>query len=189
MQAWKVKKEQRIFNSPGLGAMGFGIPAAIGACIASGKKPVICIEGDGSFMMNIQELEVIKRLNLPIKIFVINNNGYGSIKSTQEKYFKGDLVGCTPESGLTLPDISLIAGGFEIIYDYMNTEYSLIDELKDIFQTWDNDSVICELEVYNHQTLPRTSAYQDENGKFQSAPMHDLYPFLDREEFNKKIIN
>jgi len=189
LQTWKVKKGQRIFNSPGLGSMGFGIPAAIGACIASGKKPVICIEGDGSFMMNVQELEIIKRLYLPIKIFVINNNGYGSIKSTQEKHFNGDLVGCTPESGLTLPNIKLISKGFDIQYDCIDSSIYLKNELEEFFEVWEDDPVICELEVYNHQTLPRTSAYQDENGKFKSAPMHDLYPFLEREEFNNNLIN
>lgn len=187
MQAWKVKTGQRIFNSPGLGAMGFGIPAAIGACIASGKKPVICIEGDGSFMMNMQELEIINRLNLPIKIFVINNGGYNSIKNTQEKYFGGDLVGCTPESGLTLPDISSIAGGFDIDYEYIDHRESLEYELGAIFKDWNKYPVICEVESYNHQTLPRTSTYQDENGKFISAPMHDLYPFLDKKELNDNI--
>ena len=91
MQAIRVKAGLRIFNSQGLGSMGFGIPAAIGGCLASGKKRTVCIEGDGGFIMNIQELETVKRLNLPIKFFVLNNGGYVSIQTTQKNYFDGHL--------------------------------------------------------------------------------------------------
>ena len=108
MQVFKVKKGQRIFNSPGLGSMGFGIPASIGACLASGGKRTITIVGDGGLQHNIQELETIVRLKLPIKIFVLNNNGYASIRSMQKRHFSGHFVACVPSSGLTFPDLSKI---------------------------------------------------------------------------------
>ncbi len=114
MQAIRVKAGLRIFNSQGLGSMGFGIPAAIGGCLASGKKRTVCIEGDGGFIMNIQELETVKRLNLPIKFFVLNNDGYVSIQTTQKNYFARAFVGSSTASGLTLPDIKWVAKSFGI---------------------------------------------------------------------------
>jgi acetolactate synthase-1/2/3 large subunit len=96
-----------------MGGMGTGLPATIGAALATGKR-VICVVGDGGFMLNMQELEVVKRLNLPIKYFVLNNGGYAAIKATQDSYFDGNHVGCTRESGLTLPDIRKVAEAFGI---------------------------------------------------------------------------
>jgi acetolactate synthase-1/2/3 large subunit len=112
MQAFRSKSGLRIFNSQGLGSMGFGVPAAIGGCIASGRRRTISIEGDGGFIMNIQELETVKRLNLPIKFFVLNNGGYVSIQTTQRNYFNGHYVGSSAASGVTLPDIQSVAKSF-----------------------------------------------------------------------------
>src|SRR5208337_4867887 len=106
---FRVRAGQRIFNTEGLGPMGFGIPAAIGGCLAGARRRTVSIDGDGGFVMNIQELEVVRRLNLPIKFFVLNNNGYGSIRQTQNAYFKGRLVASDPSSGLTLPDFVRVA--------------------------------------------------------------------------------
>jgi acetolactate synthase-1/2/3 large subunit len=94
--------------------MGFGIPAAIGGCVASGNKRTICIDGDGGFVMNVQELEVVHRLNLPIKFFVLNNGGYVSIQNTQKTFFNGNFVASSVSSGLTLPCVSSIAKAFGI---------------------------------------------------------------------------
>ena len=105
MQAIRVRRGVRILNSQGLGSMGFGIPAAIGACLASGGRRTVCIEGDGGFQMNSQELETVMRLKLPIKCFVLNNGGYGSIRATQKSYFNSRLVGSDESSGLTLPAV------------------------------------------------------------------------------------
>ena len=109
MQAFKVKKGQRIFNTEGLGAMGFGPPAALGGCLAGGGRRTICIDGDGGFHMNSQELETIRRLRLPIKFFVLNNNGYASMRTTQRNHFGGRFTASDPASGLTLPDTRKIA--------------------------------------------------------------------------------
>ena len=125
MQSFRIKKEQRMFNTEGLGPMGFGIAAAIGGCIASGGKETICIDGDGGFVMNIQELETVRRLNLPIKFFVLNNNGYVSIRITQNTHFSGNLVASGDTSGLTLPSLQKNAYTYNIPY-YKITDNSLL---------------------------------------------------------------
>jgi acetolactate synthase-1/2/3 large subunit len=112
-QAWKVKFGQRFTFAGALGAMG-SEPIAIGACIATGKR-TICLTGDGGFQMNVQELEVVKREKLPIKFFVINNGGYGSIVNTQNKYFEGRYVGCK-QPDLTLPSLKKIADVYDLKY-------------------------------------------------------------------------
>ena len=114
MQAFNVKEGQRILNVPGIGAMGSGIPGAIGACLASGRKRTICVDGDGGFFVNIQDLETIRRLNLPIRFFVLNNNGYGSIRAMQKSHFQGRLVAADSASNFTLPDIIRIAEAYGI---------------------------------------------------------------------------
>ena len=114
-QAGIVKKNQRIFWNSGCAAMGYDLPAAIGAYYASGKE-VYCITGEGSIQMNIQELQTIRHYNLPIKIIVLNNGGYRSIQMTQENYFEGDFIGCSPESGVSFPDLSEVTTAYNISY-------------------------------------------------------------------------
>ena len=122
MQAFRVRGNMRVFNAQGLGSMGFGVPASLGGCLASGRKRTVCLEGDGGFQMNLQELETIRRLNLPIKFFVLNNGGYGSIRATQQHYFAGRLVASSPESGLTLPDTQKIAQAYGIPFARMENQ-------------------------------------------------------------------
>lgn len=112
MQTFRVKKGQRVFCTKGLASMGFGVPATIGACLAGGRRRTVCVNGDGGFQMNIQELETIHRLNLPIKIFVLNNQGYAQIHATQKNIFQGHYVACDADSHLTLSPISAVAGAY-----------------------------------------------------------------------------
>ena len=114
MKVLRLKRGQRAFLNKSMAAMGYDIPASIGSCIGDGKKRTICVTGDGSVAMNMQELEVIRRLNLPIKLFVTDNQGYSMIWHSQSGNFSGHLTGCTEESGLTLPDMSKIADAFGI---------------------------------------------------------------------------
>jgi acetolactate synthase I/II/III large subunit len=187
MQSFKVKKGMRIFNSEGLGPMGFGIPAAIGACIASGMKRTICIDGDGGFVMNIQDLETVKRLNLPIKFFVLNNQGYASIRASQNNYFNGRYVGSNKDSGLTLPDICKVAESFCIQNISLKTNSELDEKIDFILNS--NQPVICEVNVNPDQmTSPRIQNVQKSDGTIISKPMEDLWPFLDRTEFAKNMI-
>jgi acetolactate synthase-1/2/3 large subunit len=187
MQAIRVKAGLRIFNSQGLGSMGFGIPAAIGGCLASGKKRTVCIEGDGGFIMNIQELETAKRLNLPIKFFVLNNGGYVSIQTTQRNYFDSHYVGSSAASGLTLPDIKTVAKSFGLATARLKSHYRIREKIRDILQM--KGPVVCEVMVSPDQiTAPRVSSKQRQDGSMVSMPMEDLWPFLDRNEFEANML-
>jgi acetolactate synthase-1/2/3 large subunit len=187
MQSFKTKTGTRVYNSEGLGSMGFGIPAAVGGCIASDKKETICIDGDGGFFMNIQELELVYRYQLPIKFFILNNNGYGSIKTTQNTHFKGNLVASDPSSGLTLPSIELNAAAYKIPYVKIQTQQNLKTDLNTILNT--HGPIICELIVDpDHKTQPKASVYKKEDGSFTARPMEDLAPFLDRNEFLNNLL-
>lgn len=187
MQAFRVKKGQRIFNSEGLGPMGCGIPASIGGCIASGRKRTVCIDGDGGFYMNVQDLETVKRLNLPIKFFVLNNQGYASIRNTQNSYFEGRYVASDHTSGLTLPNTRKIADAFGISFVQIKNHKSIREKVREILNI--EGPVICEVILpFEHVTAPKLSSYQKKDGSMVSRPLEDLWPFLDREEFKANMI-
>ena len=186
MQAFKCKKGTRVYNSQGLGSMGFAVPASIAACMASGKE-TITIEGDGGFVMNTQELELVKRYNLPIKFFILNNNGYGSIRTTQNNHFGGNLVISDPSSGLTLPSIELIAKSYGLPFFKATSQSSVRACVKKVLDL--KFPAICELIVDpSHVTLPKASVKKKEDGSFTTLPMEDLAPFLDREEFRENLL-
>jgi acetolactate synthase-1/2/3 large subunit len=177
----------RVFNSEGLGPMGFGLPAAIGGCIASGKRRTICVDGDGGFVMNVQELETLRRLHLPVKIFVLNNRGYASIRSTQNRYFDGRLVASSEDSGLTLPGVRRMADAFGIrtleIDDPSHVRARIEQALAG------DDPVLVEVQVpVTQETRPRLMSRQRADGSFVSKPLEDLYPFLDRAEFHANML-
>jgi len=187
MQVFKFKKGQRSLNSPGIGSMGFGVPSALGACVAGGKKRVVCTNGDGGFQMNIQELETIRRLNLPVKFFVLNNDGYASIKATQRNYFGGFYVGSNRRSGVTLPDTIKIAKAYGLKAFYLDKTSSIKKEIKKIFNT--KGPVICEVMIDPMETVsPKVSSAVGADGKMFSKPLEDLYPFLPRSEFLKNML-
>jgi acetolactate synthase I/II/III large subunit len=182
MQAFRVKPGMRIFNSEGLGPMGFGLPAAIGGCIASGHRRTVCVDGDGGFVMNVQELETLRRLGLPVKIFVLNNAGYASIRSTQQRYFDGRLVASGEQSGLTLPDVKRVASAFGVRTLAIQEPHEVRAGVAEALSG--NDPVIVEVLVpVTQETRPRLMSRQRADGSFVSKPLEDLYPFLDREEF------
>lgn len=163
MQAFQVKKGQRIFNSEGLGPMGFGIPAALGACVASGKNKIICVDGDGGFLMNIQELASVKLHANRILFFVLNNNGYGSIKLTQDRLFEGRRLGTDPSTGLALVNIKEIARAFGFQYDILESEISLESDLRRVLSAR-LSSIIEVLVDPNQVTLPRVKSIRDKSG-------------------------
>lgn len=181
-QAIKIRPGLRVLNTPGLGSMGFGLPAGIGACLASGRKRTSVIIGDGGLQLTIQELETVARLKLPLKIFVLNNNGYASIQATQKRFFAGHLVCSDPASGLTLPDSCRIAGAYKIKNVRITAQKGLKPKLRKVLKA--AGPVICELLIDPKQeTLPRMSSYVKSDGSMASRPFEDLYPFLPREEF------
>jgi acetolactate synthase-1/2/3 large subunit len=186
-QALRLKKGQRMLNTPGLGAMGFDLPAAIGACISSGRKRTIGVAGDGGIQMNIQELQTLKRLNLPIKMFVLNNGGYGSIYQMQKNRFDGNLVACDASSGLELPDICKVAESYGLKNVRIKDQSDLKNEVAKVLEM--EGPVICDVIVDPEvPTAPRLSSEVLPDGKIVSKPMEDLFPFLDRDEFNKNMI-
>ncbi len=180
--SFHVKAGQRLFSTGGLGAMGFGVPASIGGCLASGRKRTITVNGDGAFQLNIQELETVARLNLPIKYFILNNQGYASIRSSQRTYFDGRLVGCDPSSGLTLPDTLKIAFAYGIKSMRISNNLTSRDSIRAALQL--PGPVIIEVITHPDQIVsPRVSSHILSDGSMVSRPLEDLWPFLDRNEF------
>jgi len=140
-QAWRVKDGQRFTYMGALGAMGTGLPAAIGAALATGRR-VISVIGDGGFMLNVQELEVVARVKLPIKFFILSNGGYGAIMNTQRAYFDGRFVGANKDSGLTLPDIRKVALAFGIDWQGIDRNRWVMGDIAQIMG--DNAPIIVE---------------------------------------------
>ncbi len=188
-QAYEIQKGSRFIINSAVASMGYGLPAAVGLCVASGCKDTICLEGDGSIMMNLQELQTILTNRLPIKIFLINNRGYHSIRLTQNNLFKGKCkVGIGPESGdLSFPDYSKLSVAFG--YDYFaihnNEEMSLI--LDEVLAH--EGSVFCEVFTDTDQVWePKSSTKRLEDGTLVSPPLEDLAPFLPREELKSIML-
>ncbi|MDP2866863.1 MAG: thiamine pyrophosphate-binding protein [Elusimicrobiota bacterium] len=186
-QAMRVKLGQKIKNAAGLGAMGFGLPYAIGACLAGNRRRTILINGDGAFQLNIQELETLARLKLPVKIFILDNNGYGSIMATQRNMFNGFYVGSEPGSGLTVPDICAVAGAYGI----RTEEAANHEELPAaIARTLAGDGpALCRLKITaNHVTAPKVQAMKLPDGGMVSKPLEDMWPYLPPEELAGNMI-
>jgi acetolactate synthase-1/2/3 large subunit len=185
--AFRVKKHQRIFHTTALGSMGFGIPAAIGACLGGNSRPTIVVDGDGGFQFNIQELETVKRLNLPIKFFVLNNEGYGSIRASQKVFFGETIIGCDTATGQTMPDLRKVAEAYGIRTDVITSQDNLADEIRRVLAT--PGPVVCDVHIVLDETRqPRLSSTQRPDGSFVSKPLEDLWPFLSREEFSENMI-
>lgn len=177
-QAFQLKKGQKMKNAAGLGSMGFGLPYAIGSCLANHKKRTILINGDGAFQLNIQELETLHRLALPVKIFIWNNNGYASIRAMQRNNFEENYVASNEESGLTLPDISKVAEAYGFTTHHINNNAELDKLLPEIMS--DDLPMLCELMVLPEETVsPRVKAFVGENGKMMSGPLERMWPYLE----------
>lgn len=154
-QAIRLKKNQRLITNTAFGEMGKGLPMAIGTCIANQKNPVICIEGDGSIMMNMQELQTIMYNKLPIKTFILNNGGYYSIRNTHKRYFN-QVFAADEKTGVGLPDWSKLAPAWGIKYERINNKDDLY-KIGDILKS--EEPVICELMIDPEQKgLPKWSA-------------------------------
>lgn len=186
-QAINIKAKQRYLTSGGQAEMGFTVPAAIGASVACGGGEVLGITGDGSFQMNIQELQTIVHNKLPVKLFVWNNNGYLSIKTTQTKFFEGRLIGASPDSGVSLPDTKKIASAYGIKYFKISKSKTLESDLEKVLEH--KGPVLCEVMcTENDVVIPTASSAKREDGSMVSKPLEDMFPFLEREEFFKNMI-
>lgn len=180
-QAFQIKYGQKMKNAAGLGSMGFGLPYAIGASIANHNKRTILINGDGAFQLNIQELETLRRLNLPVKIFIWNNHGYASIRSMQKNNFNGRLVASNKESGFTTPNILKVAEAYGFrTYRIENTS-NVEKGLQEILQ--DDQSCVCEILVRPEETVaPRVKATVREDGSMISGTLENMWPLIEVKE-------
>jgi acetolactate synthase-1/2/3 large subunit len=186
-QAMIIKKGQRLYTNSGCASMGYDLPAAIGACIGSGGKKIICITGDGSIQQNIQELATIVFNQYPIKIFILNNNGYHSIRQTQSNFFGKKFVGCGIESGLGFPDFKKIASAYDITYQQCDTHNNLNKVITATLSS--NNPSICEILLTQAQDFsPKLSSKKLANGKIISKPLEDLSPFLSESELAENML-
>ena len=186
MQAFENKIGQRVLNSEGLGPMGFGIAAPYGACLASGGRRTISIDGDGGFLMNIQELATLEFSKLPIKIIVLNNNGYGSIKASQDRYFDGRRLGTDPTSLLGMPRLEGLVRGFDLSYCKIDSHSMFTETLKKCLESQSPE--IIELIVDPNQlTEPRVYTEISEDGRFRTSSMERLSPVLDESELLRAL--
>lgn len=185
-QAATLKKGSRLFHNSGSAPMGFDLPAALGAAVASGKD-VICLAGDGSIQMNLQELQTIKTHDLAVKIFVLNNRGYHSIRQTQQNYFSDNIVGCGTESGLGFPDMEKLAGVYGFPFLRANTHDDMKDAIAKTLET--KGRAMCEVTLDLEQVFaPKLSSRKLPDGRMISSPLEDLAPFLPREELAANML-
>jgi acetolactate synthase I/II/III large subunit len=186
-QAGEMKAGQRMFWNSGCAAMGYDLPASIGASIGIGAKEVICLAGDGSIQMNLQELQTIKQFNLPIKIFYLNNDGYISIKQTQDNFFEGRKVACDRTSGVSFPDFLKIAKAYDLPSASLSTTDDLDENLEKILKQ--KGTVLCEVILSkNYIFSPKVSSEKLADGSMRSKPLEDMFPFLGRDEYNSNIL-
>ena len=185
--ACPTRTGQRIFHTAGLGAMGCALPNSIGVCIAGGRRRTICVDGDGGFMFNIQELATVRHHNLPIKFFILNNDGYASIRASQANFFGSSLLGCDESTGLLVPDLCKVAASFGLQTARILSQENLREQVRSVLET--PGPVVCDVHVIPDEVRgPRLSSMQRPDGSLFSKPLEDLWPFLDREEFLANMI-
>ena len=184
-QAGKLKLGQRLFSNSGSASMGYDLPAAIGAAVAGDGRQVICLAGDGSLQLNIQELQTVIQYQLPLKIFVLNNNGYLSIRTSQKGFF-GGTVGESSDSGVSFPDTIKLAKA----YGFTAVKLDLADFLPGLREVLSaSGPVVCEVILDPAQGFePRQSSRQLPDGRIVSAPLEDMFPFLERDELATNML-
>ena len=187
VQTAVIKENQRYFSNSGDASMGYDLPAAIGACLANNKKSTVCLAGDGSIMMNLQELQTIVHNNLPVKIFIINNDGYSSIKQTQNNFFEGRNTGAGRTSGVSLPDFVKVGQAFGIESFKLKNP----DEIDNAIEKTLNatNPVICEVLVNpDYIFIPKLSSKKLPDGTMISPSLENMYPFLPEDEYQSNML-
>ncbi|GAB3268418.1 thiamine pyrophosphate-binding protein [Chitinimonas naiadis] len=184
--AFRNKPGQRMFLTSGLGAMGYGLPAAIGACIAAGRQHTVLIESDGSLQLNLQELATLKSLNLPIVCVIMNNNGYASIRNSQRNYFESRFVATGPEAKLFIPDVLALAESYGLeamrIADASELEHSLREAVAK------RGPILVDVRLVENEVLwPKVAAVQQADGSMVSLPLEDMSPLLPIEELASNL--
>jgi len=185
--ACPTRNGQRIYHTAGLGSMGYGLPMSLAVSIGGGRRRTILVDGDGGFQFNVQELETAARLKLPVKFFVLNNDGYASIRASQTGYFGKPSIGCDSRTGLTVPDMSKVAAAYNIPSVVIEDQRHLRDDVRRALAM--EGPVIIDVHVIpDEMRAPRLQSYQKPDGSMVSKPLEDLFPFLPREEFLSNMI-
>jgi acetolactate synthase-1/2/3 large subunit len=186
-QAARLKKGQRLYSNSGCASMGYDLPAAIGACVGSGRRRVICLAGDGSLQMNVQELQTVSTHRLPVKLFVLNNQGYHSIRQTQQSYFPDNIVGCGPGSGLGFPGLEKLAAAYDLAFFRIGSHRDLDTVIDEVLRL--EGPALCEVVLDTKQPFaPKVVSRKLPEGRMVSSPLEDLAPFLDRDEFRRNLL-
>lgn len=184
---FRNKPGQRVFLTSGLGAMGYGLPSAIGACLGNGSRPMVAVESDGSLMLNLQELATLKGLGLPIRLFVLNNQGYASIRNTQRNYFEGRYIATGPEGGLCLPDIGAVAEAVGLPLVRIADAGELEVRIREVMAH--RGPVVCDVRLVKDETLwPKVAALPQPDGSMLSMPLEDMSPLLPLETLREEMI-
>jgi acetolactate synthase-1/2/3 large subunit len=189
VQAAKLKQGQRLFSNSGAASMGYELPATIGAwhAMPEGSNRIICMAGDGSIMLNLQELQTIVGQRIPAKIFLYNNSGYHSIRQSQQAHFDGFSVGCGPDSGVTFPDFARLAPAFGVAYRKTSDHSDIRAAIAETLAA--SGPAICEIMVDMAQNFaPKVSSKRLDDGTMVTAPLEDLAPFLPREELEANML-
>jgi acetolactate synthase-1/2/3 large subunit len=186
-QAAIVKKGQRLFHNSGCASMGYDLPAAIGVAIAKPELArVVCLAGDGSIMMNLQELQTIVGYKLPVKVFVLNNSGYHSIRQTQSSFFADRIVGCGTDSGLSFPDFGRLAAAFDMPFERCSRHADLQGSIARTLAH--AGAAMCEVVLDLSQPFaPKLSSRKLEDGSMVTSSLEDMAPFLSREELQSNM--
>jgi acetolactate synthase-1/2/3 large subunit len=185
-QSFRVQERQRILINANCGPMGWDLPGALGAAVAHAPDRVVLIAGDGSIQFNIQELQTIRKNSLDIKIFLLNNDGYESIRSTQRNYFEGRFVGSSTDSGIGNPDFAKLCEAFGIAYDRLERPRDTREVCSRVLASV--GPTLCEVMISPIQTrTPRTSSFRRDDGSMESRPIEDMAPFLPPEEVSRNM--
>jgi acetolactate synthase-1/2/3 large subunit len=183
MQTFKTKGKQRLFTSSGIASMGFGLPGSIGAYFGDKNKMPICITGDGGIMFNLQELQTFISYKIPVKIFIMNNGGYLTMKLMQDKNFK-KFVGADPDSGVKFPNFLKLSKCLGYQINFIKSSKNIEKKLKKILET--NKPTVCEIIMPPMQELiPRVQIQMNKDGTFEPAMLDNMYPFFSKERLIK----
>ena len=185
-QAARIRPGQRLFTNSGCASMGYDLPAAVGAATAAGGRRVVCIAGDGSLMLNLQELQTVVGNRTPVKLIVLNNDGYSSIRQTQRNYFPDNVVGCGPESGLSFPDFARVAEAFGIEARRCDDHARLPVAIREML-AGDGPRLLEVVLDPEQPFAPKLASRQLPDGRMVSSPLEDLAPFLPRDELAEQM--
>lgn len=184
---FRNKPGQRVFLTSGLGSMGYGLPAAIGACFANGCQPMVALESDGSLQLNLQELATLRAFNLPICLVILNNAGYASIRNTQRNYFSGRYVGTGPEAGLWLPDLEALANTYQLPFARIKDAAELRPVMDAAVKS--RQAILVDARIIPDESLaPKVAAMPQADGSMLSMPMEDMSPLLSLEQLKAEMM-